>query len=59
MPHWESDSGRYRVIIDNEWVNVPNGAVIKEPNRFGRTMVWKNYIDGHPRIRCYMPGSMT
>ncbi|MFK4650641.1 hypothetical protein ABIF97_000575 [Bradyrhizobium japonicum] len=57
--HWESNSGRYRVIIDNEWVNVPNGAVIKEPNRFGRTMVWKNYIDGHPRIRCFMPGSMT
>lgn len=56
---WESDRGHYRVQIDNEWVVVPDGAVIGEPNRIGRTMVWKHYIDGHPRVRCFMPGSMT
>lgn len=56
---WESYSGRYRVRIDNEWVNVPDDAVVKEPNRFGRTMVWRHYIDGHPRVRCFMRGSMT
>ncbi|MHC2560793.1 hypothetical protein [Bradyrhizobium liaoningense] len=56
---WESDRGRYRVRIDDEWVVVPDGAVITVPNKFGRTMVWKHYIDGHPRVRCFMPGSMT
>ena len=45
--------------LDDEWVVVPDGAVITEPNKIGRTMVWKHYIDGHPRVRCFMPGSMT
>lgn len=56
---WESSRGRYRVLIDGEWVLVPDGAVVTEPNRFGRTMVWRHYIDGHPRVRCFMPGFMT
>ena len=56
---WESDRGHYRVRIDDEWVVVPDGAVITEPNKIGRTMVWKHYVDGHPRVRCFMPGSMT
>jgi hypothetical protein len=56
---WESEKGRYRVHLDGEWVVVPDGAVITEPNKIGRTMVWKHYIDGHPRVRCFMPGSMT
>jgi hypothetical protein len=57
-PDWESDRGRYRVHIDGEWVIVPNGAVITRPNLAGHTMVWKYYIDGHPRVRCSIPGSM-
>jgi hypothetical protein len=56
---WESDHGHYRVRIDDEWVVVPENAVITEPNKIGRTMVWKHYIDGHPRVRCFMPGSMS
>src|ERR1700760_604948 len=58
-PDWESDHGHYRVLIDSEWVVVPDEALITEPNKIGRTMVWKHYIDGHPRVRCFMPGSMT
>lgn len=58
-PDWESERGHYRVRLDGEWVVVPDEALIKEPNRVGRTMVWKHYIDGHPRVRCFMPGSMT
>jgi hypothetical protein len=58
-PDWESARGHYRVHIDGEWVVVPDGAVITQPNRVGRTMVWRHFIDGHPRIRCFMPGSMT
>src|ERR1700749_1129251 len=39
-PDWESKDGHYRVRIDGEWVDVPDDAVIKEPNRAGRTLVW-------------------
>jgi hypothetical protein len=56
---WESYSGHYRVRIDGEWVDVPEEAVITEPNRIGRTMVWpiRGYLG--VTIRCFMPGSMT
>lgn len=56
---WESDRGHYRVRIEGEWVVVPDGAVLRQPNRAGPTMVWKHYIDGHPHVRCFLPGSMT
>jgi hypothetical protein len=56
---WESGNGHYRVRIDGEWHEVPDDAVITEPNRVGRTMVWP--IRGYQglSIRCFMPGSMT
>jgi hypothetical protein len=56
---WESGNGRYRVRIDGEWYDVPDDAIITEPNRVGRTMVWP--IRGYQglSIRCFMPGSMT
>jgi len=60
---WESKDGHYRVRIEDQWWDVPDEAVITEPNRAGRTMVWPVYrrwpnstsID----IRCFIPGSMT
>lgn len=65
-PDWESKNGHYRVKIgigdDYKtliWVDVPDDAVITEPNRAGRTMVWPIYFDGQVAIRCFMPGSMT
>jgi hypothetical protein len=56
---WDTAGGHYRVRIDGEWINVPDEAVITEPNRIGRTMVWpiKGYMG--VSIRCFMPGSMT
>jgi hypothetical protein len=55
---WESGGGHYRVRIEGEWVDVPDEAVITEPNRVGRTMVWpiRGYLG--LTIRCFMPGSM-
>ena len=46
---WESGNGHYRVRIEGEWVNVPDEAVITEPNRigpwFGRyAMAWAGSI---------------
>src|ERR1700694_4116345 len=56
---WESKDGHYRVRLDGEWLDVPEDAVITEPNRIGRTMVLppRGYLG--VSIRCFMPGSMT
>jgi hypothetical protein len=60
---WEVRDGHYRVRIEGQWWDVPEQAVIKEPNRAGRTMVWPFYewTLGKPLqidIRCFMPGAM-
>jgi hypothetical protein len=60
---WEVRDGHYRVRIQRQWWDVPEQAVIKEPNRAGRTMVWPVYywvLDNQLRIdiRCFMPGVM-
>jgi hypothetical protein len=55
---WESHEGHYRVRLDNEWIDVPNDAVITEPNRAGRTMDWPMKSPLGTSIRCFMPGSM-
>ena len=56
---WETKDGQYRVRIVGEWVDVPNDAVLLRPNRAGRTMFfWPYYLNGHPKARCFMPGSM-
>jgi hypothetical protein len=64
---WESRDGHYRVRIPNkalpgdplQWFDVPDEAVITEPNRAGRTMVWPLHGYEGTTIRCFMPGSMT
>ena len=69
---WQAKNGHYWVrvpkVADSKnmiWVEVPDEAVIKEPNKVGRTMVWPVYPafeegEGyHLWIRCFMPGSMT
>lgn len=61
---WESSQGRYRVRVEGEWWEVPDEAVITEPNRAGRTMVWPVFYRSLGQkvrvdIRCFMPGSMT
>jgi hypothetical protein len=56
---WDSKDGHYRVRLSGEWIDVPDDAVITEPNRAGRTMVWPlDQADG-VGIRCFMPGSMS
>lgn len=56
---WRSNNGHYVVRIEGEWVDVPDDAVITEPNRVGRTMVWPLRGYGGLTIRCFLPGSMT
>jgi hypothetical protein len=57
-PDWESKEGHFRVRLENIWIDVPDDAVITEPNRAGRTMVWPLRYDGKILVRCFMPGSM-
>ena len=54
---WESKDGHYRVRIDGQWVDVPDGAVVDEPNLDGQTLVWP--IRGYMGIgiRCFMVGA--
>src|ERR1700760_2715775 len=56
---WKTAGNHYRVRLDGVWLDVPDEAVITEPNRIGRTMVWpiRGYLG--TSIRCFMPGSMT
>lgn len=68
---WDSKDGHYRVRLPRYgsglegqpqelvWVDVPEDAVISEPNRVGRTMVWPIYGYMGVTVRCFMPGSMT
>ncbi len=56
---WESKDGHYRVRLDGSWIDVPDEALITEPNRAGRTMVWPIRGSTGITIRCFMPGSMT
>ena len=59
-PDWENDSGHYRVRLEGQWVDVPDEALIAEPNRDGRALVWPWRKDGKlDQIRCFMPGSLT
>ena len=56
---WRIVNEHYQVRIGDEWVTVPDQALVKEQNRAGHAMEWHSYNDGHPRIRCFMPGTMT
>ncbi|TPQ36902.1 hypothetical protein C2U70_11855 [Bradyrhizobium guangdongense] len=70
-PDWEAKGSHYRVRVPRYgyvpngqqqeliWVDVPAEAVISEPNRAGRTLVWPVYGYMGVSIRCFMPGSMT
>ena len=62
---WASANGHYRVRVPKAvgskemiWVEVPDDAVITEPNKAGRTMVWPLYGAESIYIRCFLPGSM-
>ena len=58
-PDWDSKDGHYRVRLDGVWIIVPDDAVITEPNRAGRTMVWPIKGSLGVSIRCFLPGSMS
>lgn len=56
-PDWESIGDRYRVKLNGVWYDVPEDAVITQPNRAGVAMVWP-MTDG-VTIRCFLPGPLA
>jgi hypothetical protein len=57
---WDVHDGQYRVRLGGQWLAVPDAALVIEPNRYGRAVVWP-YQDasGATQIRCFMPGAGT
>ena len=55
---WDMRSDHYRVLLHGEWIDVPESAVVTQPNRYGPAVVWP-YMDsdGNVYIRCFMPGA--
>lgn len=55
---WETRDGHYRVRLQEQWIDVPESALVTEPNRFGPAVVWP-YMDlnGQTQIRCFLPGA--
>jgi hypothetical protein len=54
----DGDHVQYRVRLNGEWIVVPDDAVVKEPNKYGRAVVWPyKDPDGKTQIRCFMPGA--
>ena len=55
---WDVKDGHYRVRLNGQWISVPDTALVTEPNRYGRAVVWP-YADatGMTQIRCFMPGA--
>jgi hypothetical protein len=57
---WTIENGRYRVRLYGKWMDVPDEALVTEPNRYGPPMVWPITIaNGAVGIRCFMPGALT
>jgi hypothetical protein len=72
---WETRGGRYRVrvpvdqasferalkgeTVQTEWADVPDDAVIAEPNKYGTALVWPTYGVAGRMVRCFMPGVET
>jgi hypothetical protein len=55
---WDVKDGHYLVRLHGEWITVPETAVVTEPNKFGKAVVWP-YLDanGGTQIRCFIPGA--
>jgi len=58
----ETRGGHYRVRLGHSWIDVPENALVTQPNLYGRAMVWPENLPevlGGVGIRCFMPGSGT
>jgi hypothetical protein len=45
--------------VDTQWVDVPDNALVTEPNKDVGTLVWPIYGYLSPSIRCFLPGTLS
>lgn len=55
---WETKGNGYRVKFRGEWFDVPEGALITEPNKDGDAKLWMNKGYSGVGVRCFLPGGM-
>ena len=60
---WDTKDNHYRVRLNNNWIDVPDNAVVKEKNLVGRALVWV-YVQRYGEvpilmIRCFLPGTWS
>lgn len=58
-PDWRVAGNKYRVRLNGIWLDVPDEAVIEEPNRAGKTMVWPVPGINGTVVRCFIAGTMS
>jgi len=56
---WTVKDGHYSVLVNGEWIPVPDAAVLDEPNLCGPTLVWPVKNMWGTVIRCFIPGTLS
>lgn len=56
---WVIGPRHYRVKIQGAWLDVPDRAVIKAPNRLGHPVVWIGDDGEAVTVRCFLPGPLS
>jgi hypothetical protein len=61
---WDMKNNSYRVMLQGEWIVVPDEALILSPNKLGKAIVWVWQPDalawgggGSNPVKCFIPGS--
>ena len=59
-PDIDTSGDHYKVRVDGVWYVVPDDALITEPNKYGKAVVWPaKDLNGETYIRCFLPGAGT
>lgn len=51
------ERARHSEDVETMWVDVPDDAVVDEPNKEGTALVWPTYGPTGATVRCFMPGA--
>ena len=50
---FDAQGGHYRVRIDGHWLDVSEGAIVTDHNRFGPPVAWLSAN----QVKCFMPAT--
>ena len=62
----QTSDNHYQVMLEGQWVDVPDDAVLDVPNKYGKAVVWyskswRSTVTGQEGgfyIRCFLPGEL-